>query len=165
MHLFKPDAGKASEKMVPSTVAEIQKFRSAGYYLAEKMVDTITGHVLPMSAENSVNSGRGVLQAMSLVRTDPGNEDEPAFVTKEIWDKYSDERKKKLVVKRVGANRPVAKNAALAAVEAANARAEVAEELKGLTARTELAEQKASELAAELAALRQAKGGKGGGGQ
>jgi hypothetical protein len=73
----------------------------AGWMLAEELVDVRNGHTVWISCEPSVNSGQGVAQALSLRREDPGHENEPAFMTREMYARLPEGERKKMLAEPV----------------------------------------------------------------
>jgi len=99
MHLYHPRT--ARQTPVPANREELSQLRSRGFFLAQELVDTVNGHVVQISCEPSVNSGRGPEQALELIRSDYGNEGKPAFVTVEKWQAMSEAERARLVVHKI----------------------------------------------------------------
>lgn len=90
---YHPKSGKS---------APAQGRPSAGWIVAEELVDVRNGHTMWISREPSVNSGQGVAMALSLVRDDAGHEGDPSFMTLDAYARLPAQQRAALRQESVG---------------------------------------------------------------
>lgn len=93
--LHNPDTGKTID--VPSDPKEAQRLQHKGFSLVEKLVNTSNGYEVLIPIEGQIENGQGIARALSQKRTDAGHEGEAAFVSPDVWRRFSEAERKKML--------------------------------------------------------------------
>jgi hypothetical protein len=104
---------------VPADEREVMRLKHLGFFLAEELVNTFSGHTVLLNVEGQVENGAGAARALARKRHDEGHAGQPAFVPVESWARLTERERARLLGEppRTGGNYQSKHDLAAAVIE------------------------------------------------